>query len=234
MTAPPVIARSMAVVAAGAAAAAVAYAARAELFAALLPPIGWVVDALLPDGIARTALAVVHTGGPELIALDTALTRPLQARGGLVPAGETVRATTLAAYVLQQATLIYAVLAAWPIDAARARATVLLLGVPAVAVATLLDIPFVLAGLVHDLLLEAGAAETGSRGLAVYYEFLHRGGRAGISVAVGVAVALPFGTQRGAEPRPGEEARGAARIERSCSGEIGERAGAAQQPPAFE
>jgi hypothetical protein len=221
--------RVVAVVATAAAAAVVAYAVRAQLLAALLPLIGWVVDALLPDGIARTTLAVVRDRGQDLVALDVALTRPLRVGGALVPSGEIIHATTLVAYVLQHVTLVYAVLAAWSFARARERAAALLLGIPAVAAAILLDIPFVLAGLIHDLLIDAGAPEAALRNLAVYYELVQRGGRAGISVAVAVAVCLAFGARRGAET-----SRGARGVAPSRSGEVDGRAGAAQQPPAFE
>jgi hypothetical protein len=234
MTARPVLIRALVVVASGAAAAVVAYAARAEFLAALLPPIGWIVDALLPDGIARTMLAVVQNGGQSLIALDVALTRPMQTGSTLVPLGETIHATTLAAYALQHVALVYAVLVAWPVSGARARAAMLLVGLPAVTAAVLLDIPFVLAGLVHDLLIDAGAAEKASSGLALYYEFLHRGGRAGLSIAVAVAVCLPFGA-RVAESAAHDYSRGV-RLERGGArrGETGGGTGVAQQPPAFE
>jgi hypothetical protein len=195
----PRVVRLLVAVATCAVATALAYAARAELLAALLPPIGWVVDALLPDGIARTALAVVRDRSQELVALDVALARPLRVGRTLAPSGEAIHATTLVAYALQHVTLVYAVLAAWPFAQARARAAALLLGIPAVVAATLLDIPFVLAGLIHDLLIEAGAAETASRNLALYYEFVQRGGRAGISIALAVAICLPLAARRGAE-----------------------------------
>jgi hypothetical protein len=193
MTARPVVVRVLAVAAASAAAAAVAYAARAELLAALLPPIGWVVDALLPEGVARMTLAVVRNQGQELVALDVMLTRPLRAGRGLVPSLETIHATTLAAYALEHVTLVYVVLAAWPFAGARARAAALLLGAPAVAAATLLDTVRA-RRLIHSLLIEAGAADEAWQGLALYYEFVQRGGRAGISIASAIAVCLAFGS----------------------------------------
>ena len=236
MTVSPVAVRGLALFGGYAAASLIAYGARNELLAALLPAIGWVVDTLLPDGMARAALGTAVIEGQELVALDVALTRPLQVGATLVPAGEALHATTLAAYAVQHAALIYAVLAAWPTGSARARAGLLLLGLPAVTGAALLDIPFVLAGLVHDLLLEAGATETASRGLALYYEFLHRGGRAGISIAVAVAVCLPFGTSRGVKRVSRQNASSDAHLERSAapSGKIAGHVGAAQQPPAFD
>jgi hypothetical protein len=210
----PVVVRVLVVAATCAAATAIAYAARAELLAALLPPIGWVVDALLPDGVTRITLAVVRARGQGLIALDTALTNPLRASRGLVPSFATIHATTLAAYALGHVTLVYAVLAAWPIAGARARAAAFVLGIPAVVTATLLDIPFVLAGLIHEVRIDAGAADGVSRSLAVYYELVQSGGRPGISIAVAVAVCLAFGARRGAEGSRGDtgSVRGVERI----------------------
>ena len=228
MTPPRVAPRARALIGGGLAAGALAYAARGELLAALLPAIGWLVDALLPDGVGRTALAFAHVQGQEAFALDVALTRPLEAGGALVPAGVALHATTLAAYALQDVVVVYAVSSAWPAERARERAMMLMLGLPAAAIAILLDIPFVLAGLLHDLLIEAGAASTASPVLAVCYEFLHRGGRAGISIAIAVAVCLPF-TARGAQLAAHE-----ARPRRAGLEGGGRQVGAAQHPPAFE
>jgi hypothetical protein len=146
--------------------------------------------------MARTGLGMVLGDGQGLVALDAALTRPLQARAGLVPAGEVLHVTTLAAYAVQHVALIYAVLAAWPVRTIGTRAALLSVGLPGVAAATLLDIPFVLAGLAHELLLDAGATDAASRALAVYYEFIQRGGRPGLAIAVSLAICLPFAPTR--------------------------------------
>lgn len=172
------------------AASVVAYAASDYYLEILMPAIGAIVDALLPDGVVRTALGVTVKGSQELVALDAALTEPLRVGGIIVPAGEAIDATTLVAYALQPIALVYAVLAAWPTGGAPARATLLALGLPAVMLATLLDIPFVLAGLVHNVLLDAGVTDGTSRTLAIYYEFLHRGGRLGLAIAVAIGVCL--------------------------------------------
>lgn len=166
---------------------------RDQYAAFLLPAIGHLSDVLLPAELARSTLGLAVRDGQSLIALDAVLVAPLQVGTKVVPAGAPLGVTTLAVYAVQQPALIYAVLAAWPCRSLATRGALLALGLPAAVVATLLDIPFVLAGQAHELLLDAGVTEGTSRSLAVYFAFLHRGGRAALAIAIAVAIALALG-----------------------------------------
>jgi hypothetical protein len=202
MTLHPAAVRTLFGVGAYACVSAVVYAGRGDYLAVLLLPIRPVVDALLPEGIALMTLELAADRGQELIALEVALVEPLQVGSRVVPAGETIDATTLAAYALQHPALIYAALVAWPCRSFAAHVVLLALGIPAVVGATLLDIPFVLAGLVHELLLDAGVTDVASRSVALYYECLHRGGRAALALAVAVGLGLAVGGYRPAQAAP--------------------------------
>jgi len=180
----------IALVVAYAAASVIAYVAKDYYLNAILPAIGPIVDLLLPNGVERTALAITPSQHQTLIALRATLIEPVQARHALVPAGESVSSSTLGAYALHHVALVVAVLAAWPAQTAQGRLALLLLAAPAVLLATLLDVPFVLAGLVHELLISSGATGVASEGLRIYYEFVHRGGRLALSIVMAVSVGL--------------------------------------------
>lgn len=162
-----------------------AYLHRAWYLDSLLPAIGVVIDRLLPQEVERAALTIV--GDQTQIMLEATLLQPLQIGREFVPYGEVVSTSTLGGYALHHVAIILAVLVAWPARTLVQRATLLALAPPTILLATLLDIPFVLAGLVHQLFLDVGVRDFASPSLAVYYEFVHRGGRAGLSISLAFA-----------------------------------------------
>jgi len=146
---------------------------------------------LLPHGLLADSMSIVIRQAQRLVELHATTTTNLAFGKGVVPAALGLKSSTLEAYVLFHPVLIYSTLAAWPIRSWRARIAVFLLGVPCVLVTTSLDIPFVLAGLLQDLILEHVAPERlGSDPLAIYYAFMHGGGRVGLAIVGAVITAL--------------------------------------------
>jgi hypothetical protein len=165
------------------------YALGETYLAAWLPLLELEVDWILPPDLAREALVLEAAHEQRLIVL-AAITTSAQSFGATtVPADVDLWSSTLQAYALHHPIIVYAMLAAWPARSLRHRLRLLLLGVPCVLITTSLDIPFVLVGQLRDLLL-ANLAPTAldSDPRAVYFAFLHGGGRLGLAVAGAAAV----------------------------------------------
>lgn len=106
----------------------------------------------------------------------------VQLPDGVLPRGTAGEATTLQAHAHLHLIVIGSLLLAWPADTARRRSQLLLAVIPAVMLATLLDIPFVFAGLTTP--------DGGSVGLQLYYRFLQQGGRVILAVSLAAACIL--------------------------------------------
>jgi hypothetical protein len=156
---------------------------------------------LLPTGIGVDALELATVGRDHVIQLHAVTTMPLTGGGTTVPAGIALKSSTLQAYALHHAVIVYAVLAAWPTPSWRRRVLLLALGVPCVLVTTSLDIPFVLSGLLQDLVLANLAPEQlGTDPLVTYYNFLQGGGRVGLALAAALGTAVIAAGVRAANP----------------------------------
>ncbi len=150
---------------------------------------------LLPPGIAAQSLELATVKGDHVFVLEAQTTMPLAHAGRNLPAGLALSCSTLQAYALHHAVIVFSVLVAWPMSSLRQRIAMLALGIPCVLLTTSLDIPFVLAGLVQDLLLANLAPERlGADPRALYYELMHGGGRIGVALAVAVWVSRPRGS----------------------------------------
>jgi hypothetical protein len=141
-----------------------------DAFAALL---GWLQDAFTPITVG---LAVID--GQPAFEVQGLASPALVARYPVMPAATRWTAGTLQAYAHLHLVLVLAPLLAWPAAGALARLRLLAGAVPAVAVATCLDLPFALHGLlltgVHQT-LDPDALATDPA--VLYFEFLQRGGR---------------------------------------------------------
>lgn len=146
---------------------------------------------LLPHGFIVDSIELVTSNGERLIALHIRSSTQLTFAHGNLPAGLKIHCTTLQAYALYHPVIAYAVLAAWPAVSVPRRLALLALGIPCVLITTSLDIPFVLTGLARELVLEHLEPERlGSDPGAVYYAFLHSGGRLGLAITGTLLAAL--------------------------------------------
>lgn len=159
--------------------------------AAWLPLLGVETQWLLPHGVSCDSLSLVTRGAQRLVEVHAVTTMQLTFENGVLPPGVGLKASTLQAYVLSHAVIVYAILLAWPVPGWRGRGMLLLSGVPCVLLTTSLDIPFVLAGLAQDLILGRFAPQRAERDpLALYYSFMHGGGRIALAIAGALLTAL--------------------------------------------
>jgi hypothetical protein len=158
---------------------------------AWLPLFKLETDWLLPRGLHGDSVMLATYEMQRLVELHATTTVRQTFENGVLPAGVALKSSTLLAYVLYHPIITYATLAAWPVTVWRQRITLLLLGVPCVLITTSLDIPFVLVGLAQDLILgNLAPQDAGSDPRALYYAFMHGGGRAGLALAGALSTAL--------------------------------------------
>jgi len=145
---------------------------------------------LLPQGVLCDSVALVTRNAQRLVELHATTAAQLVFEHNVVPQG-VLKSSTLQAYVLSHPVIVYAILAAWPVTDWSRRAKLLTLGVPCVLVTTSLDIPFVLAGQARELLFEQFAPDRAAGDpLAIYYSFMHGGGRIGLAISAALLTAL--------------------------------------------
>lgn len=128
-----------------------------------------------------------------VVALTATLTEYRVVLGQIFPSGASVTASTLAAHAWVHPVLILALAASWPNIALKHRPGLMLLCLPFVALAEMLDIPLVLWGAVEDVLYwqvdPARISESlGSR----VQHFLDGGGRYAISIVLALLAIMLF------------------------------------------
>lgn len=124
----------------------------------------------------RVAMATVN--GETLLRLEAVVGPRLRSRFPVIPPGEVVWGSTLAAYLHNHLILVMALLAAWPARSARQRCRLLAGGLAATVMSTSLDLPFALAGLILGevyAVLDPDLLRTAA--LVRYFDFLQSGGR---------------------------------------------------------
>jgi hypothetical protein len=156
--------------------------------------------AWLQEGFAPVQVGLAVIDGQPAFQVRGAASPALVARYPVMPPGTLWTAGTLQAYAHLHLVLVLAPLLAWPVGNARARLRLLAGAVPAVAVATCLDLPFALYGLlmtgVYQTLDPAGLATDPA---VAYFEFLQRGGRLVLPLA---AAGLVIAAARPQAPGP--------------------------------
>jgi len=125
---------------------------------------------LLPQGVLCDSVALVTRNAQRLVELHATTAARLVSEHNVVPQG-VLRSSTLQAYVLSHPVIVYAILAAWPVTDWSRRAKLLTLGVPCVLVTTSLD-------------------RAAGDPLAIYYSFMHGGGRIGLAISAALLTAL--------------------------------------------
>lgn len=131
-----------------------------------------VVDLVLRQGANETVLALTaETAENMIIGLK------------YLPAGVGMTSTTLAGHALQYPVIIFSLLLAWPTVAWRDRWRLALYGIPLLVVVALLDMPFVLAGAIQDLMLGTLAPDQALSSMLIgWVHFLNGGGRLVLSI----------------------------------------------------
>ena len=128
-----------------------------------------------------------------VVALTATLTEHRVVLGRVLPPGVSINASTLAAHAWVHPVLMFSLLAAWPGIAWRRKPLLLLLGLPFLLMAELLDVPVMLWGALEDLIYfqfdPARVAESiGSRA----QHFLDGGGRYALSILLALAAVISF------------------------------------------
>lgn len=142
---------------------------------------GW----LLAD--YRIVELVLRSQPPDqLVSLTIETARPLIVGTKLLPAGMSLSSTTLQGHAMQHLVIVVSLLLAWPQNQPGSQRLVLLLfALPALFILEALDIPFVLAGAIQDLVLaQFSPSEWAQSWLVRWMNFLNGGGRLGLSLAV--------------------------------------------------
>lgn len=162
---------------------AVMYAWGSSYAAAWCKPIEIAISMLASTFIV-SGVDVANQGDQRVFILRARTRAAIHTPRGTAPAGSRLQSTTLQAYAHHHLILALAALAAWPVRGATRRAALLLAGVPAIALVTLLDVPFTLLGVAQDAILAAGDPNRPREDVAVlYFQFLQRGGRQVLSLA---------------------------------------------------
>lgn len=128
-----------------------------------------------------------------VIALTATLIEHRVVLGRVLPPGVSINVSTLAAHAWVHPVLMLSLLAAWPGIAWRRKPLLLLIGLPFVFLAELLDVPLMLWGALEDLIYwqldPARLAESlGSR----IQHFLDGGGRYALSILLALATVILF------------------------------------------
>lgn len=147
---------------------------------------GW----LLPD-YRIVELALRSQPPDQLVSLTIETARPLIVGTKLLPAGMSLSSTTLQGHAVQHLVIVVSLLLAWPQNQPGSQRLVLLLfALPALFILEALDIPFVLAGAIQDLLLaQFSPSEWSQSWLVRWMNFLNGGGRLALSLA-GALIAI--------------------------------------------
>jgi hypothetical protein len=156
---------------------------------ALVPLVEWVLRGLV-TGWQHVAVRLADIDGQGVVLARFTTVAGFDYHGFAVPPGAWVEARTLHGYWMQHPVLVLAVWAAWPQATLAAR---LISAVPvpiALMGLGMVDIPLTLYGAVTDMMLAGAAPERLDTSLPVHVmQLLEGGGRAVLSLAVGVGVA---------------------------------------------
>lgn len=126
--------------------------------------------------------------------------------GGVLPAGTSIQASTLLSHALQHAIVMYTLIAVCLVSSNASLArwlTAAALSLPGLALVEVLDVPFVLAGSVEDLVVNGmSAGEPIVPPVTYWMNFLNGGGRLALAAAGGVltvslaVLTTPYGPRR--------------------------------------
>lgn len=164
---------------------------------ALLPLLQWTSDRLASD--FEVTLDLTRQSSQWLIAAEFQLTEPILRGGQVLPAGVSIRSTTLAGHALQPLLLIFTVAAVASLHRGVSRALLWISALLSVVILQLLDTPFLLLGNVEGLLADA-TGDPQWRAVVRWADFLENGGR--LMLALAVALLCVWIAQRKTFARP--------------------------------
>lgn len=128
-------------------------------------------------------LDLQEQGGETIVLMQASLQEYRLLSGRLIPPGISVNASTLALHAWAHPILLFSLLAAWPGIPLAQKPALLLIGMPWMLLAELLDIPLVLRGSVEDMLYwQADPAMRNPPAAALIQHALDSGGRYGITI----------------------------------------------------
>ena len=163
-----------------------------SLLQSLVPPFRAEISALTPD-LRITKLEIGQNRGQTVYALEAATARYLAVGSRAIPGGVGMTASTLAGHVYQVPLVVFVVVLSWPGLGWARRLLAVMFAFPACALVLSLDVPFVLAGSLRDVIdqiFDPGAWSP----LSAWMNTLNGGGRLALSLFAGVsAVALARG-----------------------------------------
>lgn len=146
--------------------------------------------AMLSSKVAVRSVDLEQLSGQRVFVLRAQTRAAIRTFRGTAPAGTQLQSTTLQAYAHHHLILILAALAAWPVRRLVERAVLLAAGIPAIVLATMLDLPFTLLGVMQDAILAASEPDRlGTDAAVLYFQFLQQGGRYMLAIAAaGLAI----------------------------------------------
>jgi hypothetical protein len=163
---------------------------RGQIYRLLLPlflrEITW-----LGDDFRIIGIGVQHIAADTYIGVNAGIARPILGAGKILypDSGFELTAATLAGYLLQTIILFAGILLAWPVHGWLASAMRVALGIPALLLALMSDMPLVLLSILwQGVLTELGDKRFSA--LLAWGNFLHYGGRLGLVVFAGIATVL--------------------------------------------
>lgn len=146
---------------------------------------------LLPD-FRVVDLSLKSQAAEHVVSITIEAARPLWIGTKLLPAGASLSSSTLQGHAVQHLVIVLGLLLVWPLGQAKRwkhRIILLLFALPTLLLVETLDIPFVLAGAVTDLLLyQFSPSEWESSWLVRWMSFLNTGGRVALSLAAALMV----------------------------------------------
>lgn len=149
------------------------------------PVIAW----LLPD-FRVVDISLKSQAADHVVSLTLETARPLWVGAKRLPAGVSVSSSTLQGHAVQHLVVVLSLLLVWPLGRHKRwthRAVLLLFAAPALLIVEVLDIPFVLAGAITDLLLyQFSPSELEFSWLVRWMNLLNTGGRLALSLAAGL------------------------------------------------
>ena len=140
---------------------------------------------------AYEVVDIVQVGGSrqQYIKLITAQAEPIRYSGQLIPRGAEIESRTLRGYAFQLPIITLGLVLSWPAVALKWRLQLLLLTVPLVVMASLLDIPFVLLGAFTDVIQFAhNPAQAPQHLLISWMRLMEDAGRIALGGALAVAI----------------------------------------------
>ena len=142
-------------------------------------------------------VAVTSRGGDTVVEAQLLARQYFIFYGQVVPDGWTISASTLAGHLLLHAAVLLTLLAGWPAATPSLRLARLVAALPMLLLLAWLDLPLVLVGSVHALMLQSLApASLSTAAFVLAMQFLENGGRVVLVLLLAWAVIVATTSHR--------------------------------------